>query len=345
MLFHVHFERAGGAGTSIKAHFVPLTFFKMQIMLDELHLVILRADGRNVEFILAIFHIACCGGAAVSLQSPSDIGRIKATVENAIAVGRHLNRRRKRGAIQRIILDKVPNFNTRIDTDSLVHGIPVTLASNREQTDFDVILAAAPDFERSGRTRLARRIRLCNLGTRRAFLRRDPALEGIHGAVVIHHVIGSAVRMHNRHRALGRVHPAATRNRRYGRNHVAHLVCRMVAHHAAHRKSRNIHAIFVNAVLVVHFIDNRLEEIDVLVATDVPGLVLTVREHDHKSCGIGNRFPLGSVLLIRGILIHAVHLDNKRTTLFDILRSIHVHGTVRAVHINVVCKRKSCKAC
>ena len=99
-----------------------------------------------------------------------------------------------------------------------------------------------------------------------------------------------------------------------------------------------MNAILVDAVLVVHFVDDGFDEVQILVARNIPSLVLTVREYNHKASGIGNRFPLGGILLIRGILIHAVHLDNERTALFDVLRGIHIHGTVRAVHINVVCK-------
>ena len=112
----------------------------------------------------------------------------------------------------------------------------------------------------------------------------------------------------------------------------------MVAHHAAHRESRNVNAILVDAVLVVHFVDDGFDEVQILVARNIPSLILAVREYNHKASGIGNRFPLGSVLLIRGILIHTVHLDNERSPFFDVLRCVHVHATGSPVHVNVICK-------
>ena len=65
VLFHIHFERAGSPCACIKAYLVPLVFFKMQVVLNQLHLVILRTDSGNVKLVLSIFRITSRSGIAM----------------------------------------------------------------------------------------------------------------------------------------------------------------------------------------------------------------------------------------------------------------------------------------
>ena len=106
----------------------------------------------------------------------------------------------------------------------------------------------------------------------------------------------------------------------------------MVAHHAAHRKSRNIYTVFINSVFLIHFVDDCLQEIDILVAANVPGLVFAIGEYHHEARGIGNGLPLRRILLVGRILVHAVHLNDKRAILLNTRRSIHEHAAVLAVY-------------
>ena len=65
MLLHVDLERTDRTRACIKTDFVPLALFKVQIVLDQLHLVILRTDGGNIELVLSIFRITSRSGIAM----------------------------------------------------------------------------------------------------------------------------------------------------------------------------------------------------------------------------------------------------------------------------------------
>ena len=71
MLLHVDLERTDRTRACIKTDFVPLALFKVQIVLDQLHLIILRTDSGNIELILTIFCITYRLRITMQLQVPS----------------------------------------------------------------------------------------------------------------------------------------------------------------------------------------------------------------------------------------------------------------------------------
>ena len=97
----------------------------------------------------------------------------------------------------------------------------------------------------------------------------------------------------------------------------------MVAHHAAHRESRDIDTLLVDAVLVVHLVDNGLDKIEILVARNIPRFIFAIGEYNHKTARVCNALPFCSIFLVGGILIITMHLDNQGAILLYTGRSIH----------------------
>ena len=93
-----------------------------------------------------------------------------------------------------------------------------------------------------------------------------PSLGKTIGSTVANHIVGCAVDIDEWNRTRGIGATARTAHRSKGGNLVGYVVHGMDCEHTSHREARQIDSVFVDAIAVVHRVDNRFDEVEVAIA-------------------------------------------------------------------------------
>ena len=91
-----------------------------------------------------------------------------------------------------------------------------------------------------------------------------------------------------------------------GCNLVIHRRDGMVDEHGTHRKSRPIHAVGVDAIVLFKFGDGRFHEVDVFRSTNVPSVTIASQVGNDEFCCVNHRIELVGIVLVFWTLVHTV---------------------------------------
>ena len=123
---------------------------------------------------------------------------------------------------------------------------------------------------------------------------------------------------------------------REGSNLVGHAVLYAVEdEHRTHGETAPIDSFLVNAVDLVHLRDGLLDEVQVLLATDVPGVAVRFEVAEHELGRVAHLVELVTVALVVGVLVHAVRDDHERHIARHGIGGVENHTTLLPVHFDL----------
>ena len=308
--------------------------------------------GAIVELDLADRAVRVVGGGG-----NGDVGERRRTLRCHAVIDQSCLRRGDADAglrtVQRVVAAEVPHLLTRVHLWLLAH--PVAFARQLQKLHLDTVITWCPCMHLGIKAVVV----VDGLGRRGTAVVAYPDVQGRLHAAEDAHVVARSVDVEDRqrtHAGVGRrsTHGIAA-DRHEGGNEVRNLVHGVVGEHTTHGEATEIDAVAVDLILGGHLVDERLDEVDVAVAANVPLVVDAIREEDDELGGVAHGLdtdlPLWvlrvaelGVQHVVGILSRAMTEDKQRAVLAQVFRCIDQVRPALSANRDVVGlhRRQSC---
>ena len=125
-----------------------------------------------------------------------------------------------------------------------------------------------------------------------------------------------------------------TTHRTKGCNYSSQFGHTMISHHSAHGEARDIDAILVYLIFLLHRLHDGFDKLDIARARDVPGIIFSLRINHQDLSRVCHLVPMGLPHLIIRILAESMQRDDHRSLLGQIGRHIHQHLSCSSTHLD-----------
>ena len=133
-----------------------------------------------------------------------------------------------------------------------------------------------------------------------------------------HDIISRAMDVHDRHVAWSHRLTIIDRNtthRTKGSNHSSQFGHTVISHHTTHGEARDIDAILVYLIFLLHGFHDGFDEFHISRTRDIPEVTISLRIDHQDFSRIRHLVPMSLVHLIIGILTCSMHRDDHRSLL------------------------------